>query len=259
MVTQVTNAAALPQADLAVAMTGPASAGFLQRLDGLWRQRYEPGAGHRARCFPDQHAAHRCGITKASRQPARLRTIQGSNVIFNLGTLTNGAFRNFQLTVQPTNAGTLPFVSVVSTNGVIDPNLANNLGQHQCRRVQFPVPSGSTDGDDCFHAKVQPIERAAGTEHCPVECGADLGGFSPGHRDGTDQLVVQCDGHQQWQSVCDLCVRSHEWPRRRVSVAAILSQSKSISVYQLAIAGGWRDPCPIWLPRRAGSCRPIFC
>ncbi len=65
-------------------------------------------------------------------------SIQSSNVIFNLGTLTNGAFRNFLLTVQPTNAGVLPFVSVVSTNnGVLDPNQANNLASNNITVLSY--------------------------------------------------------------------------------------------------------------------------
>ena len=43
-----------------------------------------------------------------------------------MGTLASGAFVNLQLTVQPTSAGSLTFVSVVSTNGILDPNTANN-------------------------------------------------------------------------------------------------------------------------------------
>lgn len=52
-------------------------------------------------------------------------SVQKSNVIFNLGTLTNQAVRNFQLTIQPTNAGSLTFSSVLSTNGVAVPNPTN--------------------------------------------------------------------------------------------------------------------------------------
>jgi uncharacterized repeat protein (TIGR01451 family) len=51
----------------------------------------------------------------------------GSNVVFSVGTLTNQAFINFKLTVQPTNAGVLTFSSVVSTNNSApDTNAANN-------------------------------------------------------------------------------------------------------------------------------------
>lgn len=52
--------------------------------------------------------------------------IVGSNVIFSLGTLANGAVTNLQLTVQPTNAGTWTFRSSVSSAGVSDPNPTNN-------------------------------------------------------------------------------------------------------------------------------------
>jgi hypothetical protein len=70
--------------------------------------------------------------------PALTRLGSGSNVIFNLGTLTNQAFINFQLTVQPTNAGVLSFVSVVSTNSsVLDPNLANNLASNNITVLSY--------------------------------------------------------------------------------------------------------------------------
>jgi len=62
------------------------------------------------------------GVSPASPAPS----IQGSNVIFNLGTMASGAFTNFLLTVQPTNAGTLTFTSFVYSAGVADPNLTNN-------------------------------------------------------------------------------------------------------------------------------------
>jgi len=61
-------------------------------------------------------------VSPASPAPS----IVGSNVIFNLGTLASGAFTNFLLTVQPTNAGVLSFSSFVFSAGVTDPDLADN-------------------------------------------------------------------------------------------------------------------------------------
>jgi uncharacterized repeat protein (TIGR01451 family) len=54
----------------------------------------------------------------------------GGKVVVNLGILTNQAFKNLKLTIQPTNAGVLPFLSVVATNGFLDPNPANNLASN---------------------------------------------------------------------------------------------------------------------------------
>jgi hypothetical protein len=61
-------------------------------------------------------------VSPASPAPS----IVGSNIVFNLGTLASGAFTNFLLTVQPTNAGVLTFSSFVSSASVPDPNPANN-------------------------------------------------------------------------------------------------------------------------------------
>lgn len=49
-----------------------------------------------------------------------------SNLIFNLGTLTNGGYMNLQFTVQPTNAGVLTFSASVGAAGLLDTNTANN-------------------------------------------------------------------------------------------------------------------------------------
>jgi hypothetical protein len=58
--------------------------------------------------------------------PALKNLGSGSNVVFSLGTLASGAFTNLYLTVQPTNAGVLPFSSFVNSSSVTDTNLANN-------------------------------------------------------------------------------------------------------------------------------------
>ena len=53
-------------------------------------------------------------------------SIAGSNLIFNLGTLTNGGGANLRFTVQPTNAGVLVFSASIGSSNVLDPNPANN-------------------------------------------------------------------------------------------------------------------------------------
>jgi len=128
MVTQVTNAPALPQADLAVAMTGPTSQVFSNdwMVYGVSVTNLGPATA------PSVFLTNMLptGVGYKSVSPVLTRLGSGSNVIFNLGTLASGAFTNLHLTVQPTNAGTLPFVSVVSTNGVFDPIPANNLASN---------------------------------------------------------------------------------------------------------------------------------
>jgi uncharacterized repeat protein (TIGR01451 family) len=119
---QVTNA--IPVADLAVGMTGPSSQVFSNdwMVYGVTVANLGPGTA------PSVFLTNTLppGVGYKSVSPAITRIGSGSNVIFNLGTLVSGAFTNFQLTVQPTNAGTWTFVSVVSTNSVIDPNPTNN-------------------------------------------------------------------------------------------------------------------------------------
>jgi uncharacterized repeat protein (TIGR01451 family) len=51
----------------------------------------------------------------------------GSNMIVNLGTLTNGSVANLQFTVEPTNAGMQLFSASVGSSGVTDPDTTNNF------------------------------------------------------------------------------------------------------------------------------------
>jgi uncharacterized repeat protein (TIGR01451 family) len=53
-------------------------------------------------------------------------SVASSNLIFNLGTLTNNGYANFQFIIQPTNAGALNFSASVGAAGILDTNLANN-------------------------------------------------------------------------------------------------------------------------------------
>ena len=124
VVVLVTNAA-VTLADLGVAMTGPAqpvitndwmtfgitvtNAGPDAALNVILTNTLPPGVGY-------------IGVSPASPVPG----ITGSNVIFNLGTMASGAFINFLLTVQPTNAGVLMFSASIGS-AVLDTNLANNL------------------------------------------------------------------------------------------------------------------------------------
>ena len=121
--TQVTNPV-VQQADLAVGMTGPAALVFANDWMVYGVNVTNLGPDTASGIFLTNTLPPGVGFKSVS--PAFTRLGSGSNVIFNLGTLTNQAFINFQLTVQPTNAGTLTFVSVVSTNSVFDPNPANN-------------------------------------------------------------------------------------------------------------------------------------
>jgi len=132
---QVTNTAL--GADVAVAIAGPASAVFTNDWMVYGVNVTNLGPGTVSGVFLTNTlptGVGYIGVSPSSPAPSRV----GRNVIFNLGTLTNGAFRNFLLTVQPTNAGVLPFVSVVSTNNsVFDPIPANNLASNNITVLSY--------------------------------------------------------------------------------------------------------------------------
>ena len=120
-VVQVTNS--VPGVGLAVAMTGPTSQVFSNDWMVYSVNVTNLGPGNATNIFLTNALPSNVGYKTNSLALKRLGS--GSNVVFNLGILTNQAFINLHLTVQPTNAGTLTFVSVVSTNGVIDSNPTN--------------------------------------------------------------------------------------------------------------------------------------
>lgn len=69
------------------------------------------------------------GVIVESIVPAsQTYTTVGSNLLFGLGTMTNGGYTNLQLTVQvSTNAGVQPFSATVGSMSVADPNPSNNV------------------------------------------------------------------------------------------------------------------------------------
>jgi len=125
---QVTNQVATSVADLAVAMTMPASAVFTNDWVVYSVNVTNLGPGTAPNVFLTNTLP--ASVIFKSVSPAFTRLGSGTNVIFSLGTLTNQAFIHFQLTVQPTNTGTLTFSSAVNTNTVNDPNPTNNLASN---------------------------------------------------------------------------------------------------------------------------------
>jgi len=120
-VVQVTNPA--PVAGLVVAMTGPAA----QVFSNDWMVYNVNVTNLGPSAAPGIFLTNTLppGVGYKTNSLAFKRLGSDSNVVFNLGTLTNQAFINFQLTVQPTNAGTFTFSSVLSTNGLVIPNPAS--------------------------------------------------------------------------------------------------------------------------------------
>ena len=120
---QVTNPVPATQADLAVAMTGPAVVFTNDWVNYAVNVTNLGPASASNVILTNTLPPNVRYITNSPSSPAP--SIQGSNVVFNLGTLASNAFVNFQLTVQTTNAGALTFVSAVTTS-VTDPNTNNN-------------------------------------------------------------------------------------------------------------------------------------
>ncbi|MGD1089998.1 MAG: DUF11 domain-containing protein [Verrucomicrobiota bacterium] len=119
VVTQVTNT--VIQADLGVAMTGPAQAVITNDLMtyGVTVTNLGPDAA------PDVILTNTLPPGVILIFPTN-ETIAASNLIFNLGTLADGGYTNLQFTVEPTNAGVLTFSASVGAAGVFDPNTNNN-------------------------------------------------------------------------------------------------------------------------------------
>lgn len=125
LVTQVTNAIP-PQADLGVAITVPTTSVIAG--DPLTYGVSVTNAGPNA--APNVVVTNMLppGVVFKSVLPTnQTYTVIRSNVVFSLGTLTNGSSRKFQLTVQSTNAGVLPFSAFVNAPGMPETNMANNF------------------------------------------------------------------------------------------------------------------------------------
>ncbi|HEV2434824.1 MAG TPA: hypothetical protein VG077_02390 [Verrucomicrobiae bacterium] len=58
--------------------------------------------------------------------PGVIAISPANQTTFNLGSLTNGGFASLQFTVEPTNAGVLPFTASVGSSAVQDVNITNN-------------------------------------------------------------------------------------------------------------------------------------
>lgn len=123
-VVQVTNAVS-PQADLGVAIAGPAQA----VITNDWMTYSVAVTNLGPATAPNVSLTNTLppGAVLLNVSPAgQSYTTAGSNLIFNLGALTNGGSALLQFTVEPTNVGPLLLSASVGTTGVLDTNLANN-------------------------------------------------------------------------------------------------------------------------------------
>jgi uncharacterized repeat protein (TIGR01451 family) len=87
-----------------------------------------------------------------------------TNVVFNLGTVSNGAAAYLALRVQPTNAGTLAFSSVVGSQDVPDPDPANNVAATNIAVTRFlsgQLTVGLVDATQQFNPQTGLMEQRA--------------------------------------------------------------------------------------------------
>jgi uncharacterized repeat protein (TIGR01451 family) len=123
VVIQATNI--VIEADLGVAMTGPAQMVVTNDLMTYAVSATNLGPSAAANVMLTNTLP--TGVIFKSVSPNQPFTTAGSNLIFNLGTLASDGQASFQFTVQPTNAGVLPFSASIGAAGITDPNTANNF------------------------------------------------------------------------------------------------------------------------------------
>jgi uncharacterized repeat protein (TIGR01451 family) len=134
VVVQVTNAVA--QADLGVAMIGPAQTvitGDVMTF-GVAVTNAGPNAAPNVmltNTLPN-------GILLEGVSPANQGySVVDGNLIFYLGTLPVGGSVNLQFTVQPTNAGVVPFSASLGASGVLDTNTADNSATNNVTVIDY--------------------------------------------------------------------------------------------------------------------------
>ncbi|HVU28594.1 MAG TPA: DUF11 domain-containing protein [Verrucomicrobiae bacterium] len=124
VIVQVTNF--VTEADLGVSITGPAQAVITNdwMTYGVNATNLGPNTASNVKLTNTLPAGV---ILKGVSPTNKTFSTVGSNLIFNLGTLTNGGFANLQFTIEPTNIGTLTLAASIGTASIADANLTNNL------------------------------------------------------------------------------------------------------------------------------------
>ena len=112
------------RSDLAVALFGPTSPVFSNDWMAYRVSVTNLGPGAVTNVMLTNHIP--AGVGLISLSPATTFTGSNSAMIFNLGTLTNGAVRNFTFLVQPTNAGLAVFSASVGATNLVETNVLNN-------------------------------------------------------------------------------------------------------------------------------------
>ena len=121
-VNQATNF--ILKSDLAVALFGPAVAVFSNDWMSYRVSVTNLGPNSVTNVMLTNHIP--AGVGLISRSPSTAFGGSNSAMVFNLGTLTNGAVRNFTFLVQPTNAGLAVFSASVGATNLVETNVVNN-------------------------------------------------------------------------------------------------------------------------------------
>lgn len=133
VVVNVTNA--VIQADLGVTMTGPSQVVITNdwMTYGVTVTNLGPNAA------PNVSLTNTLppGVLLKGVFPNLTYATSGSNMLFNLGTLTNNSGVNLQFTVEPTNVATLLFSASVGAPEVMDTNMANNFASTNIRVIAY--------------------------------------------------------------------------------------------------------------------------
>ena len=168
LVTQVTNAVAVPQADLAVAITVPASAVFTNdwMVYGVSVTNLGPGTAPGVFLTNTLPPAW---DTKVSRLRTKLHgSAFRAATYFQPGHADQRRFHKFPIDGPAHQCGPLTFLSVVSTNNVcsipIRPTTRPATISPFCS--YFP---GQLSGHQFFHAEIRPAKRIGGTIHPVVK------------------------------------------------------------------------------------------
>ena len=131
-----------------------------QRFDDLRCHRDQPGTQCRVRRHADQYLSPRCDFDFSD------RTRPVSTNRFGLSIWARwraGGFTNLLFTVEPTNAGVLPFSASVGASGVTDTNTANNFASTNILVTNYL--SGPLGVTDQFQSDLQCAKRVGGTVH----------------------------------------------------------------------------------------------
>ncbi|MGN6555108.1 MAG: hypothetical protein ACTHLW_15480 [Verrucomicrobiota bacterium] len=162
VVNEVTNVP-LPQADLAVTLSGPASTVYSNDWMTYGVTVSNNGSNSVANAVLTNILPASVGFKYMI--PTNQPTVSnnGTNTIlrFNLGTLSNGLSQTYRFTVQPTNTGTFAFAASINSTNVQESNSTNNSASTNIVVLDF-LPSNlsaSVTSTQVFNAQNGMLEQ----------------------------------------------------------------------------------------------------